>query len=114
MSSLESADNTSEHPDPVSPVLREFCQECGDDDVVIFHGYDAAVIGLANQFNSGPILVYDQDKVIEILMEEGLSEEDALDHFYFNVAGSYVGERTPIFVTHRFDPSLLTPPTDPT
>ena len=102
--------DTPDPKDPIHPALRAYCEESGDDDVVIFHGFDEAVIGLAMQFNTGPTLVYDQDKVIEILMEEGLSEEDALDHFYFNVAGSYVGERTPIFVTSRFDTALLKDP----
>jgi hypothetical protein len=27
-----------------------------------------------------------------------MSEEDALEHFDFNVSGAYVGEKTPIYV----------------
>lgn len=92
--------------DPVSPALREFCQEFGDDDVIIFHGWDDCVIGVAEQFSSGPILVYDRDAIIaKMVAEEGLTEEDAWDHFYFNIAGAWVGERTPIFLTTRFEPS---------
>jgi hypothetical protein len=30
-------------------------------------------------------------------MEEGMTEEDALEHYYYNIAGSWVGEKTPIF-----------------
>ena len=30
--------------------------------------------------------------------KEEMTEEDALDHFYYNVAGSYVGEYTPIYI----------------
>lgn len=26
-----------------------------------------------------------------------MEEEDALEHFYYNVEGSYVGEKTPIW-----------------
>lgn len=90
--------------DPVSPALREFCQEFGDDDVVIFHGFDDCVIGLAEQFSSGPILVYDRERVIESLMtNDDMTEEDAWDHFYFNIAGAWVGDRTPIFVTTRYE-----------
>ena len=36
-------------------------------------------------------------------MADGTSEEDALEHFSYNVQGSYVGERTPIFLTHVND-----------
>ena len=47
-----------------------------------------------------PNIVYDSKKIIEALMsgDDGLSYEDAIEHFEFNILGSYVGERTPIFV----------------
>ena len=56
----------------------------------------------------GPVVVYDQDKVLEVLVANGDGESedpyaDALDHFGFNVQGQYVGERTPIFLTHVGD-----------
>jgi hypothetical protein len=57
-------------------------------------GFDAAVIGLEE--NSGK-LIYSARKIIQILIEEGLSEEDALDHYYYNVEGAYVGDLTPIY-----------------
>jgi hypothetical protein len=28
---------------------------------------------------------------------EGMSEEDAMEHFSYNVSGAYVGEKTPIW-----------------
>ena len=40
---------------------------------------------------------------MEILMADGTSEEDALEHFNFNIIGGYVGERTPIFLTNIKD-----------
>ena len=57
-------------------------------------GFDAAVIGLEEK--SGR-LIYSARKIIQILIEEGLSEEDALDHYYYNVEGAYVGDLTPIY-----------------
>lgn len=57
-------------------------------------GFDAAVIGLEEK--SGK-LIYSARKIIQILIEEGLSEEDALDHYYYNVEGAYVGDLTPIY-----------------
>ena len=29
---------------------------------------------------------------------EDMSEEEAIEYYYFNVVGSYVGEKTPMFV----------------
>jgi hypothetical protein len=30
-----------------------------------------------------------------------MSYEDAIDYFYFNVSGSYVGEKTPIWCYYK-------------
>lgn len=57
-------------------------------------GFDEAIIGYEeNSYR----LIYSTSKCIQILEEEGMTTEDALDHFYYNVQGSYVGEQTPIW-----------------
>ena len=89
--------------------LCEYFSQWDEYEGVIFYDeFDAAFVGFACQFNVGPIAVYDQRKVIEILVANGDEDsespyEDALDHFGFNVIGSYVGERTPIFLTYEED-----------
>ena len=61
-------------------------------------GFDEAVIGIGRQFNKN-LVIYDEDKCIQILMErDGMSEEEAIEFFEFNVVGAYVGEYTPIYV----------------
>ena len=71
---------------------------------ILFTGFEEALVGFGYQCNN-PVAIYDQQKCIEILMEDLLpvetAEEDALDHFNFNVIGSYVGESTPIFITYK-------------
>ena len=62
-------------------------------------GFDEAVIGMGNQMPNDPVLIYDADKCIDILMKrDGMSGEDAMEFFSYNVQGSYVGEKTPIFI----------------
>lgn len=61
-------------------------------------GFDEAIIGcdpLAEK------LAYSVKKCIKILMRD-MSEEDAIEHFDYNVRGSYVGEKTPIWVEDRY------------
>lgn len=85
-------------------------------DALVCDGFDEAIIGMAERINLGPVVAYDVDKIIEILMkdmevepddlEEGLTEEDvkremAYDYFYFNVQGAWMGEFTPIFITKK-------------
>ena len=62
------------------------------------HGFDAAILGVGQRSGQNDIVVYDQDKCIEILKRE-MSHEEALDFFDYNVLGAWVGEETPIFVS---------------
>ena len=49
-------------------------------------------------------LVYSKSKIIQILInQEEMTEEDALDHYYYNIHGAYIGERTPIYVEDDLD-----------
>jgi len=67
-------------------------------------GYDDAIIGVTTNKTSGVLLlVYSKTLCIEIMIDEmGMEYEDAVEHYYFNVEGSYVGEQTPIFVEDEF------------
>jgi hypothetical protein len=66
-------------------------------------GFDEAIIGFAEQCGRPTILAYDTDKCVEILMSQGMEWEEALEYFQFNIAGAYVGENTPIFITKVTD-----------
>ena len=59
--------------------------------------FDDAVMGVSQRIGWENCIVYDAKKIIEILTED-MSEQDALDHFDFNIAGSYVGDTTPVFL----------------
>lgn len=59
-------------------------------------GFNDGVIGVT--FGVEPKAVYSVSKCLDILVEEGMSMEDAIEHFEYNVAGSYVGEKTPVWV----------------
>lgn len=57
--------------------------------------FDAAIIGVDQD---GERLIYDSTSVVQVLINEGMDEEDAWDYFYYNIAGAYVGENTPLFI----------------
>tara|TARA_R100000655_G_scaffold82790_1_gene122339 strand:- start:10 stop:258 length:249 start_codon:yes stop_codon:yes gene_type:complete len=65
--------------------------------MIIYDGFDDAIIGIVYRCGMSAVTLYDQDKCIEILMEQGLGSVEAMDHFNFNVAGGYVGPDTPCF-----------------
>ena len=66
-----------------------------DEELLKADGFDDAIIGLeANSM----VLVYSIEKCIDILIEEGMEYEEAIEHMDYNVIGSYVGDKTPIWI----------------
>lgn len=67
-------------------------------------GFDEAIIGTAYgttvSDDEGPVLVYDIQKCIDILMDGAvdMTREEAIEYFDFNVLGAFMGPQTPIFV----------------
>jgi hypothetical protein len=66
-----------------------------EDEVLIADGFDDAIIGIDD---NSMRLIYSVSKCIEILSKD-MDEEEAVEYFDFNVRGSYVGEKTPIWCT---------------
>lgn len=60
--------------------------------------YDHCVIGIARRFGQEDCVAYDTACILDALVEAGLDHGEAQEFFDFNIAGAYVGERTPIFI----------------
>jgi len=73
--------------------LESILQKYPDETFLKADGFDDAILGVDE---SSMRLIYSISKCIDILMED-MSDEDALEHFYYNVSGAYVGEQTPIW-----------------
>ena len=79
-------------------MLEKILENFPDDDFLKPDGFDAAVIGVEEY---GLRLIYSVSMCLDIL-EKDMSEEDAIEHFMFNVCGGYVGEKTPIWCWDNF------------
>tara|TARA_R100001443_G_scaffold82594_1_gene89525 strand:- start:74 stop:316 length:243 start_codon:yes stop_codon:yes gene_type:complete len=64
-----------------------------DEEFMLADGFDEAVIGLDETTMR---LIYSVSKCLEILQKD-MNETDAMEYFTYNVSGSYVGEKTPIW-----------------
>jgi hypothetical protein len=79
--------------------LREDLAERYDDDLLFLdEDYDKCILGVADRIGMEPCVVYDRAKVIQVLMDGGMDAENAEEFFEFNMAGSYMGKHTPMFL----------------
>ena len=68
-------------------------------EAMLADGFDEAILGMCIQFGSEPVVAYDFNKCVEIVMErDGMEREEAIDFINFNVVGAYVGLSTPVFI----------------
>ena len=66
-------------------------------EALLADGFEDALIGMVKIAGLPILALYDTELCIAILMQDGMTEEEALEHFDYNVLGSYVGESTPAF-----------------
>jgi hypothetical protein len=65
-----------------------------EEELLFVDGFESAIIGIDTVTYR---VVYNKEIMIEVLIAEGMSYEDALEHFSYNIEGAYVGEKTPIY-----------------
>ena len=69
--------------------------------MIKYNGYDEAIIGPASIWREGTqvsVLVYDAEKIREVLMRDGMDAEEAREFIEFNIEGGYIGIETPVLV----------------
>jgi hypothetical protein len=58
-------------------------------------GYDDALMG----YSSDGKAIYNADTILATLVDrDGMTPDEAIEFFDFNIAGAYVGEYTPIYM----------------
>ena len=87
------------------PKLREFFEAIDEinPEALKALGLEAAILGYIERIGSNPLIVYDREICIQIFMREGMTHEEAEEHFSYNVIGAYQGEGTPVFMTKLED-----------
>ncbi len=93
-----------------------YCEENQIDLLLLGDGdsrelYAPAIVGITDghwttdKYDDRIAVVYDENKVIEIVMDQMEPEQDddaysmAREHFDFNIKGSWLGPHTPIFIS---------------
>ena len=67
-------------------------------EAVVLDGLDDSIEG----YDKDGRIIYSVHNIIETLMErDGMTYEEAVEFYDFNIEGSYLGEYTPIFLYHE-------------
>ena len=69
--------------------------------MIKYDGYYEAIIGPASIWRDSTqvsVLVYDAEKIREVLMRDGMDAEEAREFIEFNIEGGYLGIETPVLV----------------
>ena len=67
------------------------------ENAIILDGYDDCIVGVTEEFGIGNRILYSRDKILEKLRLD-MSEEDAIEFYYYNIVGGYFVENNPIFL----------------
>lgn len=69
-----------------------------NNDALKMDSFDDAVIGIVERFGMSPVLLYDWQKCIDILIKGGCENaEEAEEYLHFNCLGAWMGSGTPAF-----------------
>jgi hypothetical protein len=82
-------------------MLEQIIEIYSEEEILKADGYDDCVIGYDCGTGENIRLIYSVKKCIKILCRD-MSEEDAVEYFEFNIRGSYVGKKTPIWCQDNF------------
>ena len=68
-------------------------------EAMLADGFSEAILGMCLQFGCEPVVAYNYNKCIDILVSrDGMTNSEAIDYIQFNVLGAYVGNNTPVFI----------------
>jgi hypothetical protein len=77
----------------IRPTKTEHAEE-----VWVADGLDDALMGYGEQAGQ-TVAVYDYEKCLEIFMQrDGMDQDEAAEHMSYNVAGTYLPGKTPVFL----------------
>ena len=100
----EGSENEKPKPIKLCPSMEIWAEEYPD---LLFleprEFFDEAIVGVVERINL-TAFCYDTQEILDILnRDHDLTPEEALEHFEFNIRGSYVGEHSPVFLDRKVD-----------
>lgn len=78
--------------------IQDYCNSHFAESIILANGFELAFLGCGYSF-VGAFAIYSFSNCIEILMQrDGMTYDEAEEFFEYNVIGSYVGDKMPVFL----------------
>jgi hypothetical protein len=79
-----------------------------DESFIQMDGLDEAIVGVTSTYREGiecRHLVYSEDKIINIFVEEGMTADEAMEFYEYNTVRAlpYMGTGHPIIISNPFE-----------
>ena len=75
--------------------------------MILYDGLEDALIGTASVWHPDGSrverAVYQGEKIVDVYMSQGMSDEEAIEFINYNTDGGYLGEDTPIITWEYLD-----------
>jgi hypothetical protein len=73
-------------------------------EALLADGFESCLLGYTCNHHHPVVAVYDLGACVRKLMDDGLSDEEAVEYLSFNTLGAYVGPDGPLFVRTKDGP----------
>lgn len=68
-------------------------------EVIIYpSGFEDCIVGVGERFGGPPVAVLDVEKMLKKMEKDGMTREEAIEYFEFNILGAHVGEENPVYL----------------
>jgi len=68
-------------------------------EVIIYpKGFEDCIVGVGERFGGPPMAALDIEKMLKKMEKEGMTREEAIEYFEFNILGAHVGEENPVYM----------------
>ena len=65
---------------------------------VLIDGFDSCIIGTTDLPDGGASVCYDTSKIIKELRKQGMTHQEAIEYFDYNIEGAKFSECNPTFI----------------
>lgn len=75
-----------------------------DEEVMVMDGFEEAFIGFSKRCGQPTLATYSFNKMVQVLVDDDMDEEEAIEYIEYNCLGAWMGDLTPIILFEQEDP----------